>query len=69
MKRDLNKAIEDYKRKFWKRGNRKGILFVSDFLQIDEMSNGSKACMIDNALMAGFMIGYRFAKRESRKAR
>lgn len=69
MKRDLNKAIEDYKRKFWKRGEQKGALFASDYQQIWDMSNGDSFHCVDNALMAGFMIGYRCAKRENRKGR
>lgn len=61
--RDINKAIADYKKQFFVRSN-KGQFYVSDFVQIKELSDGTTFDIIANGMMAGFMIGYRFAKRE-----
>ena len=63
MNRDLQKAIADYKKKFDNNKCRKGIFYASDFYQIKDISNGEYWGSISNALMAGFMIGYRTAKR------
>ena len=69
MQRNLKKAVEDYNAKFGSMKNNKGAFFVNDYFQIREMSleNSEKDILltaIDNALKAGFMIGYKCAKRE-----
>lgn len=62
--RDVNKAIQDYKKQFMYGDSNKGKFYVSDFYQVNEISKGDKYNCIDNALMVGFMVGYRLAKRE-----
>ena len=71
MKRDLQKAITDYKKTFG--GNdRRGAFYMSDIEQIIAVSKPAGSMRSDlyqlagNALRAGFMIGYRTAKREKR---
>lgn len=65
MKRDLQKYVEDYKRKFYGNEYNGGAFYVSDFYQITDMGT-DLFDLIDNALMAGFMVGYKKAKREKR---
>ena len=69
MKRDLQKAIEEYKTKYYHRTDSKGAFYVGDIKQIKEISkannpNETLINAIENALYAGYMIGYRTAKRE-----
>lgn len=71
MKRDLQKAITDYKKTFG--GNiRRGSIYTSDIEQIVSISTPAGSTLPDpyqlagNALRAGFMIGYRTAKKEKR---
>ena len=69
MKRDLHKAIEEYKTKYYNRSDGKGAFYVTDVNQIKELSESrdTKETLynaIGNALEAGFMIGYRTAKKE-----
>lgn len=63
--RDIEKAIKDYNNKFL--DSNKGQFHCSDFMQIKEMSNNDIWKLITNGMCAGFIIGYRFAKREIRK--
>ena len=73
--RDLGKYVADYKSQFMHKDNHnKGALYQSDYTQIYQMSNdpdktigGRLYNAIDNALMAGFMIGYKCAKREAKR--
>ena len=58
MPRDIKKAIEEYQRRFG------DVFYTSDYDQIYKMSKGDKFSLIDNALTAGFMIGYRAAERK-----
>ena len=67
MKRDLRKSIEAYKKKFYPMQHNSGAFYYNDLKRIYELSNGDLWDAIVNALMAGFMIGYRYAKREQRK--
>ena len=64
MTRDLRKDIAEYHRRF--DNTNTGNLYTNDFYQIREISE-STVDMVFNALEAGFMIGYRAAKRDSRK--
>lgn len=71
MKRNLQKAITDYKKTFG--GNdQRGSIYTSDLEQIIAISTPAGSTLPDpyklasNALRAGFMIGYRTAKREKR---
>ncbi len=69
MKRDLQKSIEAYKTKYYHRADSKGAFYVGDVNQIIELSEAetTKETLykaIENALYAGYMIGYRTAKRE-----
>lgn len=69
MQRDLQKAINEYKRKYYERKDSKGAFYAGDINQIMELSEAetTKETLykaIENALYAGYMIGYRTAKRE-----
>lgn len=69
MKRDLQKAIEEYKAKYYHRTDSKGAFYAGDINQIMELSetDSIKETLykaIENAMYAGYMIGYRTAKRE-----
>ena len=69
MKRDLQKSIEAYKTKYYHRADSKGAFYVGDIKQIIELSEAKTTretlCKaIENALYAGYMIGYKTAKRE-----
>ena len=71
MKRNLQKALQDYEKQFG--GNdQRGAFYMSDLEQIRELSTPAGSTLPDpyqlagNALRAGFMIGYRTAKKEKR---
>ena len=56
----IKNALADY----WSRKNKnKGAFFVNDFTELFEMSKNDYELMC-NSLNAGFIIGYRTAKRE-----
>lgn len=63
--RDIEKAIKDYNNKFL--DSNKGQFYCSDFMQIKKLSKNDVYDIMQNSMMAGFIIGYRFAKREIRK--
>lgn len=72
MKRDLNKAVSNYKAKYERTNSTESVFYISDIVQIKEMSETRRASetllnAIYNALMAGFMIGYRKGQKDSRK--
>ena len=75
--RNIEKAVEQYKEKYFTKENsrNRGGFWLSDFQQIKELAerrNGGKPELftaIDISLMAGYMIGYRTAKREDRERR
>lgn len=69
MKRDLQRTIEEYKANYFHRTDSKGAFYAGDINQIKELSEVGDATetlyhAIENALYAGYMIGYRSAKRE-----
>lgn len=76
MKRDLQKAVQDYRTKYYGADNKhgKGVFYVSDLQQIKEMalarSGDSYPETLYDAIVygleAGFMVGFRAAKREKR---
>ena len=74
MRRDLEKSIEAYEKKFYNatgNGNA-GAFFASDLTQIKELSTDSGGVVrlydaISYALEAGFMVGYRYGKKEGKK--
>lgn len=68
MKRDLKKAIANYKSKFGSETRSKAAFYPTDYWQIKDMSDNSFD-LVTNALQAGFMIGYQAAQREARKSR
>lgn len=73
MKRNLQKAIDEYKHLYHGRKDRKGAFYDTDYFQIAELSNYGKTPddyidTVFNALKAGFMVGYQAALRERRKA-
>ena len=63
--RDIQKAINDYLKMFPADG-KKGSFYASDAYQIREVSNDIWDSIF-KALMAGFMVGYRYGKREQEK--
>jgi len=65
MKRDLTKAINEYQKRL-ERGKAEKF-FIGDMFQIRDISKGT-ADLTYNALRAGYMIGYRQAKKEAKKA-
>lgn len=77
MKRDLIKDIAEYDRRFESGKSLKGIFYVSDIMQIyddtpcfaDGQGKSRKDIYtaISNALRAGFMVGYRCARREKNR--
>ena len=67
MKRNLQKAIHDFEKMATKNNTCKHGIYLSDINQIHELAEGSPVLSILMALEAGYMIGYRTAKRE-RKA-
>lgn len=64
MKRDLHKAIQDFEKMATKERTCRHGLYTSDINQIHELAEGSEVLAILSALEAGYMIGYRTAKRE-----
>ena len=76
MPRDLQKTINEYKRKYYNRKDSKGAFYASDIRQIMDISfeeskspAESRIDAISNALYAGFIIGYKAAKREQTKVK
>lgn len=65
MQRDIPKLIEAYKRRY-SNTKRKEPFFYSDLEQIKKLSRGDLYTAIVKALEAGYMVGYRRAKRELR---
>lgn len=59
MKRDINKAIQEYKKNYEGRSDGAGAFYVDDLRQIQATAEG----------MSGFMIGYRKAKADTKKGR
>ena len=73
MKRDLKKHIAEYRRKFLDKQSRttRGQFYYTDFQQINEITGHGENrdyLLVWNALQAGFMIGYKAAKNEARRA-
>lgn len=66
-------AAAEYNRKFTNNKYGKGAFYASDFYEIKELAEKSGGyyntlyTAIDLAITAGFMIGYRSAKREAKK--
>lgn len=58
MKRNINKLIDSYDRKF--KGNDK--IYKNDIDQLHDISNSNHYYEIVNALKAGIMIGYKLKK-------
>ena len=72
MSRDLSKAIAEYQQRYLRTNSTEGAFYGDDIQQIKELAGTGKDAVYDAAfyaLMAGFMIGYRKAQRDSRKKR
>ena len=72
MTRDLKKSVEAYKKKFYNATGNTGAFYVTDFDQIKELATDSGGVVsfwdaIGYALEAGFMVGYRYGKKEGKK--
>lgn len=61
MKRNIEKTIKEYKRKFG--GTNKGQIYASDLWQLKAISDGENYSLACNAMMAGIMVGYRLGKK------
>lgn len=69
MKRNLEKYIAEYERKFGDREDYSNI-YASDIEQMHEMDKTkghSLYYLISNCLTAGFMIGYKAAQKDMKK--
>ena len=71
--RDLQKAVKEYRKKYSNRKTNEAAFYSTDYDQIYKMSKGGRPTdtifyAIGNALEAGFMVGYRKAQRDKRKA-
>ena len=68
MSRSMKNAIKNYGKLVEKDGN-KHVFFASDLTQLVEMSR-DKYELAHNAMMAGYMIGYRSGRKDqAEKAR
>lgn len=67
--RDLQKSIEEYQKKFY--NSNSGGFYTSDIEQIAQLAADSGRVnlyeAISSALQAGFMVGYRYGKKEAWK--
>ena len=68
--RNLQNAINAYKNQF--QHQRTGTFYSSDYYQLAAMSKNQRGeidpyFLVDNTMMAAFMIGYRCAKRQQQK--
>lgn len=64
--RNIKRSIDQYKNTFEKKRTKEGAFYSSDIQQIMDMS-ASNFDRISNALMAGFMIGYRKGREHEAK--
>ena len=64
----IARAAEEYEKRFSKMSNNKGAFWAGDFNEVRNMAGNDVWEMISVSLTAGFMIGYRCAKAEARKA-
>ena len=74
MKRDINKAIQEYKKNYEGRSDGTGAFYMDDLRQIQATAEGMSGFdrdyeLISNALRAGFMIEYRKGKADIKKGR
>lgn len=70
MKRDLEKYIAEYERKFADREDYSSI-YASDIEQLHNMEQSkghSLYDLISNCLAAGFMIGYKAAQKDMKRS-
>lgn len=71
MKRDIAKAIEEYRRKFGQLNGKTGAFYPTDIEQILALSEAEGVNrlyrIITDALEAGFIIGCRYQARRDRK--
>jgi len=72
-RRNMQKMIDEYKHKFWgKKNHGRGTFYASDFwqiMEIGEREGGGVSDYIDNAMMAGFMCGYKLGRRDQKEGR
>ncbi len=65
--RNAQKDIDEYKSKYWvDNKSNAGAFYWDDIKQIHDISKDLFGA-INNAMMFGFMVGYRRAKREMKK--
>ena len=67
MYRNLEKYIGEYERLLNKGSGNEAAFYAYDLYQIADMSGNNKWDLISNALCAGFMTGYKYTQRKSRK--
>ena len=81
MKRDLKKAVQDYKAKYYNSNSPygEGAFYASDIYQIKDLAEEAAGVsrftpeVLYNAIVlgleAGFMVGYRKAVRDAKKSK
>ena len=73
MKRNMLKAIDDYKHEFWeKRNGKEGVFYLDEIMQIKKSLPVSDVAevvydAITKGIMAGYMLGYRKALKDVKK--
>ena len=67
MRRNLKKYVEEYDRVHFNPNTGAGAFYLSDFTQLNQLS-GDRWEIANNALKAGFVIGYRKAQRDTKKS-
>lgn len=67
MRREIKRYVEEYDRVHFNPNTGAGAFYLSDFTQIKELSGNSWE-LVNNALKAGFIVGYRKAQRDTKKS-
>lgn len=71
MARSMEKAVAEYKTRFGQSNGTNGAIYCSDIQQIIDMTRNSGRDSVYDAitwaLQAGYMMGYRKAKRDGRR--
>lgn len=69
MSRDMQKLIDEYREKFPESQTKGPCITVHDIAELIQISRRDSYQLVDNSLLAGVMIGYKYAMYEQRKKR
>ena len=69
MSRDMQKLIDEYREKFPESQSKGPCITVKDISDLIQISHRETYQLVDNSLLAGIMIGYKYALYEQRKKR